>query len=555
VRIGQRSRAWGARPSGRGGPSQVERMRRITYWVLSVGAVVAWVGPGLGLLNSAAKATPAVPYSVPYAVAVTAGLAGYTVLYVRAVRAVMAGRPAPGTVAAAAVVVVALLAVDQAETMTWSLLGASWATLAVLGVSTELAVLCCAGASVVSAVVAVRGVPDAPALLLSAFLCTVLPWSNRFQLWLWEVVRAAEEGRQAQARLAVTEERLRFARDLHDLVGHSLTAIAVKSEVAVRLADVDMSRAAAEMAEVRGLAREALHEIRAAVRGYRAVDLAAELRSVRAVLEAGGVRCALRIRSGPDETPERADQDVPELPQDVGTLLAWVIREGATNVLRHSKAKECRITLTVRDGRAVLEMLNDGAGAGSRAAGSTAPEDRAPAAATEPAGAEERGLEERGIGLAGLAERVTSAGGVLAAGPAGPGMFRLSATVPIRKGAPVEGSAPIESPAPASEAVPDAGRASTERTASAGGAVPVGDTAPVVETPSDGGRASAGDAKAAAGRALIEGTASVGDAEPVADTSSDDGGASAGDGEAAAGRASAERAVPAKETSPVRRKR
>jgi two-component system sensor histidine kinase DesK len=218
-----------------------------------------------------------------------------------------------------------------------------------------------------------------------------MPGANRFQLWFWQVVKLAEEGKEAQSRLAVTEERLRFSRDLHDLVGHSLSAIAVKSEVAVKLSKVDTGRAVAEMDEVRGLARQALKEIRTAVRGYRTVDLDAEMRSMTAVLEAAGIRCTL-------ETPQE------RLPEELATLLAWVVREGTTNVLRHSSATRCRIMIALRDGTAVLEMTNDGM--------------------VETGG---RG----GTGLVGLSERLAVMEGVVAAGPGGAGEFRLRATIPL----------------------------------------------------------------------------------------------------------------------------
>jgi two-component system sensor histidine kinase DesK len=328
---------------------------------------------------------------VPVLVAGLAGLVAFSVLYVRAVLAVMAGRRAWRDITAAGLITVALLATQSNHVWTWAFLGPAWAAVVVLGMSTSAAILTCLATAVVCAVLVSGGVPQVPALISMGFVCTVFPWANRFQLWLWEVVKAAEEGEQARARLAVTEERLRFARDLHDLVGHSLSAIAVKSEVATKLAATDGGRAAAEMAEVRALARQSLHEIRTAVRGYRTVDLAAELRGVRAVLEAGGIHCAL------DPVPG-------DLPQDVATVLAWVVREGTTNVLRHSKASECRIGLGVRDGRAVLEMANDGAG--------------------EPSAAD-------GSGLAGLAERVASLGGVLTARSDGD-RFLLSAAVPLR---------------------------------------------------------------------------------------------------------------------------
>lgn len=390
----QRLRAIGLWPSRRE-RSRSERVRRVTVWTLTGTVMLAWGGPLAGLGNTGQHNGGVL---TPAMIAGLAGMVVFSVLYVRAMLAAVAGRRAVAEVALAGVITVVLMLTQDTETWTWGILGPAWAAMAVLGVTTSAAVLICAVTTVLSAVLISRGLPELPVLFTLGFICAVIPWANRFQLWLWEIVRAAEEGEEARARLAVTEERLRFARDLHDLVGHSLSAIAVKSEVATRLAATDDERAATEMAEVRTLARQALHELRGAVRGYRTVDLLAELRGVRAVLEAGGIRCAL------DPVPDG-------LPQDVATVLAWVAREGTTNVLRHSKAAHCRIGLTVRDGSAILEITNDGAG--------TPPADRTGA----PGG--------NGSGLTGLTERVTSLGGTLTTRGTGD-HFHLSAAVPLR---------------------------------------------------------------------------------------------------------------------------
>ncbi|WP_245681994.1 sensor histidine kinase [Actinomadura kijaniata] len=219
---------------------------------------------------------------------------------------------------------------------------------------------------------------------------------NRYQRGMWDLHLEAHHAREALARMAVTEERLRFSRDLHDLLGHSLSLIAVKSELAIRMAENDPARARAEMADVRRAAREALREVRAAVRGYRAVELDAELAGVRAVLEAAGVRCEIGA--------------VPaDLPPEARSVLAWAIREGATNVIKHSEARRCSISLTVYGESVVLEMNNDGV----RAAGA-----------------------EPGSGLAGLTERLAVVGGALSAGRHGRDGFLLRAVVPLSGAAP-----------------------------------------------------------------------------------------------------------------------
>lgn len=220
------------------------------------------------------------------------------------------------------------------------------------------------------------------------------------ELWLWETVHEVVHGEDARSRLAVTDERLRFARDMHDLLGHSLSALATKSELASRLAERAPERAAVEIAEVRALARESLAQVRSAVRGYQEVDLTEEIENVRGVLAAGGVR--VRVDGLDRVTPSR----------EAAELAAWVVREGGTNVLRHSDATECRITFTrardtmVGPGTLVVEVANDRARPGA-----------------EPG-------EPAGSGLAGLRERVSLGGGTLSASPTRDGGFLLRAVVP-----------------------------------------------------------------------------------------------------------------------------
>lgn len=227
-----------------------------------------------------------------------------------------------------------------------------------------------------------------PVVLASqATITVILVGGVRANLALWRVTREAHEGEEARARLAVSEERLRFARDLNDLLGQSLTGIAARTAQAERTLQADPREAAREMFEVRDQARRALREVRATVQNYRALDLDEVLASVRAVLEAADVRCTVRA-------------DGTALPPETRTLLATVVREGATNVLKHSKAEHC--TITIREG--VLEMSNDGV--------------------SGPTG------EHAANGLAGLAQRVRGAGGTLSAAPAGDGTYTLRVEVP-----------------------------------------------------------------------------------------------------------------------------
>ncbi|MFI7243094.1 sensor histidine kinase [Streptomyces qinglanensis] len=173
-------------------------------------------------------------------------------------------------------------------------------------------------------------------------------FSPRCSAWYLAVMRELDEARETQSRLAVAEERLRFSRDLHDVMGRNLSVIALKSELATQLAHRGAASAAEQMREVQELARQAQTEVRAVVRGYRETGLETELAGARAVLRAAGVDC-------------RIESAQPGLASGAQAALGWVVREGATNVLRHAEASCCVIRLT-RDaaGATALVMENDG---------------------------------------------------------------------------------------------------------------------------------------------------------------------------------------------------
>ena len=209
-------------------------------------------------------------------------------------------------------------------------------------------------------------------------------------------VRELREAREEIARLAVSEERLRFARDLHDLLGHSLSLIALKSELAGRLLPVAPEKAEEEVRGIEGVARRALREVREAVAGYRKPSLEAELGGAREMLGAAGIDC-------------RIDNQAGVVPSWIDGVLAWAVREGVTNVVRHSRAERCEIRLTRDDGRVHTEITDNGRG--------SSPEDDEAAA---------------GSGLSGLAERVEASDGDFEAGPLPEGGFRLQVSLPLR---------------------------------------------------------------------------------------------------------------------------
>ncbi|KAB1149168.1 sensor histidine kinase [Streptomyces luteolifulvus] len=238
------------------------------------------------------------------------------------------------------------------------------------------------------------GVP-APAALLTVVTVLIgaglLAFTSAFSVWLLNTVYELDEARETRARLAVAEERLRFGRDLHDVMGRNLAVIALKSELAVQLARRGRPEAVEQMIEVQRIAQESQREVRDVVRGYREADLGAELAGAQGVLTAAGIRCEV---SG----------ETAGLPAEVQSALGWVVREATTNVLRHGDAGRCTVALSVTEERVVLTVENDGARATGGGGGS---------------------------GLAGLRERLTAVDGELEAGSAGDDRFRVTATVPL----------------------------------------------------------------------------------------------------------------------------
>ncbi|MFE1908429.1 sensor histidine kinase [Streptomyces gardneri] len=219
-----------------------------------------------------------------------------------------------------------------------------------------------------------------------------------FSGWLMKIVWELERSRDLKARLAVAEERLRFGRDLHDVIGRNLSVIALKSELAVQLARRERPEAVDQMIEVQRIARESQREVRDVVRGYREADLRVELEGARGVLDAAGIDCAIASPFGPAGLV---------LPDEVQSALGWVVRETTTNVLRHGDARRCAISVREEEDEVLLTVENDGAG--------------------QAAGAGTRG----GSGLAGLRERLAAVGGTLEAGPGGDGTFRVAARIPV----------------------------------------------------------------------------------------------------------------------------
>nr|WP_256339106.1 sensor histidine kinase [Streptomyces sp. 2224.1] len=296
-------------------------------------------------------------------------------------------------------------------------------------------------------------------------------------LSLFDTIQELNTTRQELARSAVEKERLRFSRDLHDLLGHTLSVVVVKAEAVRRLAPRNLDAALDQAADIEAVGRQALTEIREAVTGYREGSLTTELDRARSVLEAAGIEPVVR-------------QAGPPLPPQAGALLGWVVREGVTNTVRHSGATRCEIDVHADEERVRLTLTDDGRGPVSSGAAAPAPglawlRDRVPGRGGDPGGNDpggggpgdggpggygvRDGLSATGsaqgpdgtgrpepaapgsgepdstapagpsgpvggTGLKGLAERLAAAGGTLRSGPDGRRGFRVTAELPVGTG-------------------------------------------------------------------------------------------------------------------------
>ncbi|MCP2242939.1 sensor histidine kinase [Lentzea aerocolonigenes] len=211
---------------------------------------------------------------------------------------------------------------------------------------------------------------------------------------LRSMVIELHEAREELATAAVTQERLRFARDLHDLLGYSLSAITLKSELTHRLVTIDPDRARQELTEVLDISRQALADVRSVASSYRELSLNEETQSAQALLSAADIDVTMRI------------DECTELPTDVRVTLATVLREGVTNLLRHSKAERCEIVLCSSPQRVTMDIINDGVPSSDRDSRS-------------------------GSGIGNLTTRVCALGGSLDAGPTPERTFRLHAEIPL----------------------------------------------------------------------------------------------------------------------------
>jgi two-component system, NarL family, sensor histidine kinase DesK len=255
------------------------------------------------------------------------------------------------------------------------------------------------------------GTAEFLAVLLPVLLVGVVMIGFRQQI---QLMNDLTQARETVAKLAANEERLRLARDMHDLTGQSLSTITLKSELAAkRLARLPVSAerdmVLGDLGDIGRVSRQTLHDIREAVSGYRRPTLAIEVITARNALEAAGIGLdedpGLTLRSGTFDA-------------DAEAVLAWCLREAVTNVIRHSGARNCQVRLTEHPAELSLEITDDGRGLPGQAE------------ATAPSVGADAPEASQGAGLRGMSERLSAVGGRLSVGSAGRG-FRLTATVPV----------------------------------------------------------------------------------------------------------------------------
>lgn len=382
---------------------EIGRARRHTWVALALSLVMTWVFVAVVSMIEFREGRLEWWRFVPALIA----MVGFTWLCARLINPMLDRHYPTRQVVAAAVLAVVGAGAGGAEPFGWGFALVAWLSIATLWISRRMMLVLAFGTFAAGMALGMLSVATgagimtidmgtAEALVLYALTygvtCAAVPPSNRMMVWILTLAVQAHEGREAHTRLALAEERLRFARDIHDLVGHQLSAIAVKTALAVRLSDVDPAAAKGEMSEINALTRKALREVREAVRGYRELDLAAELNSVKGVLEAAGVRCEVHL-------PYR------DLPDGVAPVFAYAVREAVTNVLKHSVATFCDITIRFTEQEAELSVRNDGVA--------------------------RRQAEDLGSGLAGMGERVAAVGGKLVAHPTDDGEFLLTAVVSL----------------------------------------------------------------------------------------------------------------------------
>ncbi|MGM1065632.1 sensor histidine kinase [Saccharothrix sp. Mg75] len=377
----------------------LRRLRHYTWWTVVTGGVVVAVGTGLDLVVNG--------YGPVRSALLALAVVVVVVQHTRYLHQAMGGlgRGEGRLWEHAATFAVALAAWSVMANEGGFLVG--WAMLpglviahvaATLPARARWPVVVLAGALTVAAGAVFGGAERGAAVVLAVIMIVTLVAADLAQLWIWDLAQQLERARSTAEALAVAEERLRFAADLHDIQGHHLQAIALKGELAQRLIGRDDGLARQHAGEVAELARTALRETRDVVQGYRRASLGLEIANAVGVLRAAGIETAVT-------------GDAVDVPPPLQPLFGALVREGTTNVLRHSRARRCDVVITVVDGRACVRLRNDGVGPEEAGSGGTGP-------------------GGQGSGLAGLRERFAAVGGRVGTDRAGDG-FELVGTAAV----------------------------------------------------------------------------------------------------------------------------
>ena len=367
------------------GVTPLNRLRRYTWWTVVAGGAVVGLGTVADLF--------AHDRGLPRSVLLAAAVAVVIVQHARYMRQAMVGLGrGDGPVWEHAATFAVALAAWAVTSGTGGFMPA-WAMLPALVVAHVGAILPSRSRWPVVTVMAVLsiavgglfgGADARPAMLMAGVMIVALVFADLAQLWIWDMAVRQEQARKTAEALAVAEERLRFAADLHDIQGHHLQAIALKGELAQRLIGRDDELARQHAGEVAELARTALKETREVVQGYRRASLGTEIANAVGVLRAAGIETTVT-------------GDAAGVPPPLQPLFGALVREGTTNVLRHSRARRCDVLIDVADGQVCVRLRNDGVPA------------------------EFTGAGEVGAGLAGLRERFATVGGRVEVGPGGLG--------------------------------------------------------------------------------------------------------------------------------------
>lgn len=286
------------------------------------------------------------------------GLAGFGAALVLVLWAAVSPRPSPAAAWREAAVLLVVSMLLWAPMHLWAergehpwawLAGFAIAACALLGWQTGAAIAVVLGTAASIGGMVFHGAIGAEVLTLLG--CAVVVWAMcQALVWLLRLLWAAQEVRQTQTALAIAEERLRVSRELHDVLGHRLGIIALKAELAADLSGRDPGRAATECDAIRGLATETLVDVRRAVHGRTVADLPTQLQAADLVLRSAGIEASVA-----------ADQELlRRMPQTLSHLLAAVVREAVTNVLRHSDARQVSITVAATREVPTLVIVNDG---------------------------------------------------------------------------------------------------------------------------------------------------------------------------------------------------